>query len=108
MVPRMAAPGGKSRSRRYRPAVEPLEARNLLSYTFTRIDSLDQATGFPSLNNNGTVAFDVLSGAAPPRGAIFPGKGGPATTIADNSGPFQGFGGRQTINDSGTVAFVAV
>jgi len=56
----------------------------------------------PSLNNLGTVAFSVVSGA---RG-IFTGSGGPVTLIADTGGPFNGFGD-PSLNDAGMVAFLA-
>jgi len=59
---------------------------------------------FISLNNSDTVAF----WAHLDRGGqgIFTGSGGPITTIADSSGPFQSFS-KPVINDSGTLAFAA-
>ena len=68
----------------------------------------------PSLSSNGTVAF--VAGVGGNNGGVFgiySGNGGPLTTIADISGPFSSFGfnsfnsGQPSINDAGTVAFLA-
>jgi len=56
--------------------------------------------GYPSINARGVVAF-MGNG-------IFTSKGGGSiTTIVDTSGPFTGFHDRLSINDTGTIAFLA-
>ena len=68
----------------------------------------------PSLSGNGTVAF--VAGVNGRDGGVFgvyKSSGGLLTTIADLSGPFSSFGfnsfnsGQPSINDTGTVAFLA-
>ena len=66
----------------------------------------------PSLSSTGTVAF--VAGKGGVDGGVFgiySGNGGLLTTIADISGPFSSFGsfnfGQPSINDAGTVAFLA-
>jgi hypothetical protein len=85
------------------------------SYEFTLI--ADTVTGpfkslsrTPSINNNGTVAFQAGWAGTYPGGriAIYTGSGGTLTTIVDSAdGVFYYFnlGGNPMINDSGTVAF---
>jgi PEP-CTERM motif len=81
-----------------------------VSYSFTNIADSSGAFSFfdrfPALNDSGTVAFHAFldNGVE----GIFTGSGGPTTTIADTSGPFDRFGeSLLSINDSGTVAFSA-
>jgi hypothetical protein len=77
-------------------------------YLFTKIvdnaGPVDPAVNPPSINAGGTVAFV----GAPDVGGlgIFTSNGGPTTTIADLSGPFNGFSD-PFINSGGTVAFFA-
>lgn len=72
------------------------------SYTFVKIaDSKNGQFGFwPSLNNDGTVAFSTAS-------AILIGDGGPLETVAETGGEFSSFG-RPSIGDGDQVAFRAV
>lgn len=83
------------------------------TYTFTKItDTKGQFSFFqsPSINNQGKVAFEA--GLDTGGEGVFTGSGGPTTTIAttsdfppSSSGPVV-FSG-PSINDSGTVAFIA-
>ena len=66
----------------------------------------------PSLNSTGTVAFVAgVGGIDGGTYGIYSGNGGLLTTIADLSGPFSAFPsfdfGNPSINDSGTVGFIA-
>jgi hypothetical protein len=66
--------------------------------------TLGLGVSFPSINNAGVVAFGNTGG-------IYTGSGGALTTIADrtntNNGQFDFFRDAPTINDAGTVAFMA-
>ena len=74
------------------------------SYTFVKIadskDGYNQINRFPSLNNEGTVAFSTPS-------AILRGDGGAPVTVAETGGEFSSFG-RPSIGDGDQVAFKAV
>lgn len=77
--------------------------------TFKRI--LDStATGLaafdPSLNILGRVAFMGFTFSDPQIQGIFTSRGGPITTVADNTGPYSSFG-RPSLNDLGKVVFTA-
>jgi hypothetical protein len=92
----------------------PAEAR-VVSYTFTKIADCSGVFanfgGGTSINAQGTVAF--LANLDAGGQGIFTGKGGPITTIVDNSqsfgsfGLFGNFGGQPSINNAGIVAFTA-
>lgn len=77
-------------------------------YAFTNIaDTTGPISGFyggaPAISANGTVAFvAALDGGG---NGIFTGTGGPLTTVADSSGPFNSFFANPAINAGGTVAF---
>ena len=59
----------------------------------------------PVLNDSGTMVFFARLVPVGEEEGIFTFSGGPITTIADSSGPFNGF--RQpSLNNSGTVAFL--
>jgi hypothetical protein len=87
-------------------------------FTFVKIaDTSGVITGDPALNDAGDVVFATgySTGGQHPivvGDHIFVGNGGPLRTIADTSGPFNGFGigffgGNPSINNSGTVGFSA-
>lgn len=62
--------------------------------------------GDPSLNNLGQVAFHAFFDEGGE--AILMGDGGPLTTVADTTGPFESFGfGGPSLNVHGDVAFTA-
>jgi hypothetical protein len=64
--------------------------------------------GYPSINARGVVAFHSGKAGIPGMGdGIFTSTGGSITTIVDTSGPFTGFHDRLSINDTGTIAFLA-
>jgi hypothetical protein len=89
----------------------------MANFTFTKIADTNNPysflDGFPSINNEGTVAFGTgqeVTGSLFTNAigqSIFTGSGGPLTTIADISGPYSFFGGNSSINDGGTVSFFA-
>jgi hypothetical protein len=61
----------------------------------------------PSINDAGTVAFEVVD--FPGFSGIFTGSGWPLTPIVDSTGPFFSFSSLGVaINDAGTVAFSAL
>jgi hypothetical protein len=67
--------------------------------------------GRPNLNDSGTAAFHRFFNDRPGEELVM-GNGGPLTTIADTSGPFQSFGFflgfvPPALNDNGDVAFLA-
>jgi hypothetical protein len=71
----------------------------------------DRSVQEPTLNDAGTVAFEV-SFTDPATGefvtAIVTGNGGPLTTVASTQGPFGSFGFRPpSINNDGDVGFLA-
>jgi len=77
--------------------------------TFRRIfDS--SATGLavfdPSLNIFGRVAVSGFTFGDPQVAGIFTSRGGPVTTVADNTGRYSSFG-RPSLNDLGQVVFTA-
>ena len=70
---------------------------------FDEVGSPDTDFSLPSINNEGTVAFQAsIRGSA----GIFTGTGGPLTAIATTNGPFSSLF-TPSINDVGTVAFRA-
>jgi hypothetical protein len=60
---------------------------------------------WPAINSAGAVAFRATLDAGGE--GIFVGSGGPTTTIADSSGPFQNFGTVPDLNAAGTAVFEA-
>ncbi len=63
-----------------------------------------------SINSGGTVAFYGQRAQTAGNGVvgIYTGNGGPITTVVQNTDPdFAAIGVRQSINDAGTVAFIA-
>ena len=77
--------------------------------TFTTIveNSSGLSAGSPSLNNVGRVAFEgsTFAGDVQVLG-IFTGRGGPITTVADSTGPYESFQ-EPSLNDLGAVVFTA-
>ena len=91
----------------------PLHVR-AASYTFTKIADTSgpfsqfDFPGAPSINARGVVAFHAGKAGIPGMGdGIFTSTGGSIATIVDTSGPFTGFNDRLSINDAGTIAFLA-
>jgi hypothetical protein len=94
---------------------ETAAARAEKTYKFTRLaDNSGSLTFFnfaPTINEDGTVAFQANGAPTPTNGlpqGVFTGNGGLLTTVADSlTGPFGFFTSPASINNRGEVAFAA-
>lgn len=77
---------------------------NEQTQTYIARDPRGQFGIHPSINDADTVAFTRLAPSTP---AVQTGNGGPLTTVAQQDGYFEDFGGAPALNDQGMVAFPA-
>ncbi len=79
------------------------------NYTYTNVVDSNSATfaqfGIPRINNAGFISFNASLDSG--RRGVYRSNGTTTVTIADTTGPFQGFFNETDINDAGQVAFGA-